>query len=299
MPATVRLTCLAGTWAFLTLCTASASAGQESVLLPGGGGGFHGPSAVVPTVQDSGFEFCTWYLIKPMSFWGYLKVSFSTDYFRTLAQGESGSYTDSEQVSLTIRTQYLPSTTLTCNVDQAMVEYGLLYAPNGYSYTVNHSNPSCDGYPPQYSTPHATSPYWISEELWNTNAFIANSIYIGGTSYWAAVGQDLGYPQLQTPGGGDVGFYPSWSLAPNVSGEYIPASRTIVVNVVNFGGFDANQWSVVASHELGHAVGFDNAGTSDFTKTIMIPGWDGSGSLGAPRTLDKCGAVRLFPVDLT
>jgi hypothetical protein len=262
------------------------AAAQESTLTPGAGGGFQ---------MMVEWPNCGWTLSKPWPMWGWVRARFTGD--RQYANETAEGGTQETVLSITLKGDYLPTQSLECTAYDYGVETGPVITPQGTSYTVQHSNPACDGYPPQGGALHATSSYWISEELWNANSFIADSILTGGTYYWTTVGQELFYTTLKTPEGGDVGFYPSWSLGPNVDGQYNPATRTISVNVVNFGHFNSGQWAVVASHELGHAVTFDHA-NANRSQSMMSPSWDGSASVSPTRTLDKCGAVRVFPVDL-
>jgi hypothetical protein len=265
--------------------TGLSSFGQQTTVSRTGGGGF----------AMAAFQDCAWSMDKPFEMWGYMKVTLSGD--RQFAEREWEGNDPWMNVALHIDATYLPSTTLFCSVPNALIQYGSIIYPEGNTYSINHSNPSCDGHSPLSWGSQPTSTWWVSEELWNTRPAIADAVASGSSYYWAAVGSELYYTALQTPAGGDVGFYPSFDLPPTVRADFNPSTRTIRINVVNYNHYNSGQWQAISSHELGHAVGFDHASTADWSKTIMVNFYYDQEGL-APRSLDKCAAVKAFPVDL-
>jgi hypothetical protein len=227
--------------------------------------------------------------------WGWLSVYFRGD--RTYADEFYESGATESGITIRLWPDYLPSQTLECTAYNYGVDAGVLHTPQGTTYNIQHSNPACDSFAPRLHPAHAESSWWVSEELWNANDFIADAIVKGAGYYWTALGQEVFYSPLRTPEGGDVGFYPSWSLPPTVRAQFSVGSRIIEMNVVHFGSYNQGQWQAVASHELGHAIGFDHASTTDWSKTIMVNTYFNQEGL-LPRTLDKCSTVQAFPVDL-
>lgn len=84
---------------------------------------------------------------------------------------------------------------------------------------------------------------------------------------------------------------------PNVPGDFNTGTRVLRL-IRNRWEQAPSWWAEIAAHELGHAHGFHHAGTTDASRTVMTAnyatGWTGM----TPRVLDKCAAVKAYPVPL-
>lgn len=202
------------------------------------------------------------------------------------------------QLETALDATYLPTTTVRCGNEGVILWPGYT-GPFPYleESLEDWDNPGCNGYPPRQWGDHPSVSYWITEELTNASAFVAQS-FEGGAGYWGAVGAEAHFPQMHTQQGGEVPVYPSSTLPPDYPGEFLPNSRIIFLNVVHFGtSYNASQWAFVGAHELGHAHGFDHAHTAGTDHSIM-QGQGGGASGLHTRFADKCAVVATYPADL-
>lgn len=195
---------------------------------------------------------------------------------------------------VTLWTEYLPTETLTCSITDAGVASGSISHLYGTSYTVSHSNPSCDGYPSLYYGNDPNHSYSVSSALTSANATVAAGAE-AARPYWGNVGSSLWYTTLSTPSGSESQIVPHPSPSPGVIGELL-GNGNVGLNTSFI--LSQSQWAYITAHELGHAIGFGHAGGSS-THSIMADGsWPVPSDLST-RVGDKCGSVRAFQVDLT
>ena len=200
-------------------------------------------------------------------------------------------------LDVTLDATYLPSTPYGCGSFGSVVWPSFFGPYDWLSHSLQWTNSDCDGHPNQQWGNDPTHSFWVTEELYNTNSTIAIAANAAG-GYWTGVGQALNYPTLSTPSGGESGVYPHPFPSPEVPGEWDEeGSNQIWLNTTNFFPYTSANWTWITEHELGHAIGFGHATTLDHSKTIMVRGGDPGTDL-TPRTLEKCGAVKIFPVDI-
>ena len=196
--------------------------------------------------------------------------------------------------NVTINGTYLPSQTLTCAIHNAGVEPGWIEYTEGTSYTINHSNPQCDGYPPLDFGYHPGVRIYIDESLGTPNNSEVLEGVQNGQYYWGDVGSELNYTTLNTTNGPDDAFITmSTTLPPDTPGSFNTDTRYIRLNQ----GYASPStfWAHLTAHELGHAVGFNHA-SGPSSNTVLNAVYQFTPGL-QPRVLDKCGAVRAFPID--
>lgn len=258
---------------------------QEATLLPNpGGGGF--------SLLEEGGPMCGWILSKGVEQWGSLDVLFFGE--RNFAQGQDQGTYDPQIVIMGLHPDYLPSQTLHCYVANAYVPGMFVVAPQGYSYDVNWNNSACDGYPPLLHGYHPSLTYSENADIpgyWpNMDAGIAL-----GDSYWQDLAGELNYNGMTIGFGGEIEIAQDYLGTFEVA-NFNTGSRLLRLNNHFHSLFDYEQWAWVVSHELGHAHGFDHAGTSDPLKSIMVEETLGyRGTLARP--VDKCAVVQAYPVD--
>lgn len=252
---------------------------QDSVLLPGGGGF----APMGPSVQS-----CAWTLNKPDAFWGYITIVATGDRLYSRITGEN--YEPSLSVTANLRTTYLPTQTIHCTAADYGVEYGIINAPSGTSYDIEHTNTDCDGYATLVWGNRPTTPYYVTQELYDANQTAAYGATDGG-SYWTGVGSAIFYSDLQTPEDGVVFAYPHTFSDPNIVGQWDPGTDQLWFNTSRIFAFA--EWAWVTAHELGHAIGFGHSQSGDYAKTIMMPTGFPQTDL-TPRTLENAQRWRLF-----
>jgi hypothetical protein len=264
-----------------TIVVPTLARAQETNAMPSAGGG------------SADYEYCQWSMYKSDTFWSWIYIEFAGT--RSYATDQEEGYGTEQQASITLRTTYLPSESITCRVTNFGAEFGPVYTPMGTSYEVQHTNPECDGYPPLAFGDHHSTRNYIDESVGNYTEVLQG--ILDGQYYWGSVGSELFYTELSTTSGtDDVWFTMSTNLAPNVPGSFNYETRYIRMNanIVTSHYF----WEQVAAHELGHAVGFDHAQTTQ-ERSIMPAVYNYSAMQGLfPRFADKCAAVKAFPVNL-
>lgn len=254
-------------------------------------------------MRDNGARLAAKYLTCAWDFWwdppeGFVDVDVTLHNL----QAGIGSYTSTgnglggyASVEVTLDATYLPSTAYGCGSFGAVVWPSAFGLYDWLSYDLQWTNTDCDGHPVLQYGNDPTNSYWVSEEMYNTNSTAAFGAEGAGV-YWSGVGQDLNYTTLTTPTGGESGVYPHPFPSIGVVGHWDSGSDQIWLNTVHH-SYTSAQWGWVTAHELGHAIGFGHSGSFDHAKTIMME----SGTPGTdltPRTLEKCGAVRSFPVNI-
>jgi len=229
--------------------------------------------------------------------WGWFRIRFVGDREYGSKADENGA--TELYLSINLRTIYLPSQTLRCEVTAAGVAFGGIAYPQGISYNVQHSNPECNGHPTIQWFSRPTHTYYVTAEMYATDGEMANGAYVAG-SYWTDVGTSLQYPGLSTVIGGESAVYPHPVPQPDFMGQWDPATDQIWLNNTHYGGglLTGPQWTWITAHELGHAIGFGHVPGGDTTRTIMPLGATPPHGLPPPRVLDQCGAVKAYPVNI-
>jgi hypothetical protein len=201
------------------------------------------------------------------------------------------------QVWVQARGEFLPSTQAWCQ------SRGTVYLPSSITYDypwagfwISWTNTSCDYHSELHYPSDPDHPYYVSEEMYNTNATQAFGAETAG-SYWTSVGQELGFSTLNTSIGTRSVVYPNWSLPPTVAARWDQASNEIWLNPNIAGNYSQAQWEWLTAHELGHAIGLGHSGTHDHSRTIMMDGGEPGTGLST-RKVDKCAAVKVYPVDI-
>jgi hypothetical protein len=273
----------------LSAASVASAAAQESTLTPGSGGGFQ-------MMVD--WPNCGWTLSKPWPMWGWVRARFTGD--REYANETAEGGTPETVLSITIKGDYLPSQNIECTAYDYGVETGPVIAPQGTSYTWNHVNPACDGHPPLNFGYHPGVRTILDERMNDPrNAYILQG-FLEGQYYWGNVGQELNYTDLNSMNGTSDTFVTTTpNLPPNVPGDFTVSTRWIRFNE-NLWQYTANYWRNWAAHELGHAHGFDHAtgGTDEQTVLRAAYGFTPFLNVTTGRVLDKCAAVKAYPVPL-